>query len=103
MIGFESNQEDENVISDNSKVVPTFGVTTTSGPPIILERTSSPIILERNQLVKKRLDLIKTTTRTSTTTSTTTSKKLPCLSFLICYHLSIFEIKFIYSENTTKF
>ena len=78
MIGFESNQEDENVISDNSKVVPTFGVTT-SGPPIILERTSSPIILERNKLVKKRLDLIKTTTRTTTTTSTTTSKKLPCL------------------------
>ncbi len=73
MIGFETNQEDENVISDNSNVVTIFGVTTTLGPPIILERTSSPIILERNQLVKKRLDLIPK----RTTTSTTTSKKLP--------------------------
>ena len=75
MIGFESNQEDENVISDNSKVVPTFGVTTTSGPPIILERTSSPIILERNQLVKKRLDLIRTITTTPSTTTSTSKKQ----------------------------
>merc|ERR1712051_300956 len=31
VLGYESNQDDENIISDNSKIVPTFGVTTTSG------------------------------------------------------------------------
>ena len=92
VLGFKS-ENDKNVISDKSEVLPTFGVTTSS--PIILEKNQkfnddfmsdnskilpafgmttsiSPKILDSNQLVKKRLDL--KTPISTTTPSTTTSK-----------------------------
>ena len=51
-------------MSDNSKILPAFGMTT----------SISPKILDSNQLVKKRLDLKTPILTTTPSTTTTTSK-----------------------------